>query len=269
MADLPPLSEQGHPFSIDLGDAELHGEARGDAPRLLLLHGFGGDRHGWDAVWERTAASLPAIRSDLRGFGQSRMVRQALFNHADDVLAILDHLAIEQADIAGMSLGGGVALNFALDHPERVRRLILVSPLIMAWDWTPHWRALWRQMRQKALDGDMDGARALWAKHPLFATVPDGPPRDRLDAEIARFPGTQWIKDWQQDLMPDVERLPGLAPPTLLLTGARDMEDFRVMAAIIEASAPQVTRIDLADCGHMLTLEAPDLLADTISDFLR
>jgi pimeloyl-ACP methyl ester carboxylesterase len=47
------------------------------------------------------------------------------------------------------------------------------------------------------------------------------------------------------------------------------MEDFRVMAAIIEASAPQVTRIDLADCGHMLTLEAPDLLADTISDFLR
>lgn len=261
------MTEQGREWAVP--GATLRGRMRGAAPTAVFLHGFGGSQEDWEPIWQALPTAIEAIRYDLRGFGESRAEDEGPFSHADDLLALLDNEGIGRADLIGMSMGGSVAVGFALDHPGRVRRLVLVSPGLMGWDWSEEWRALWRAITASARAGDIEGARALWAAHPLFATVRGRP--DALAAlygSIARYSGAEWIVDRQRPSLPDVERLPLLSCPTLLLSGALDMPDFRLIGDLIEGSAADVRRVDVAGCGHMLTLEAVEICAEAIGVFL-
>jgi pimeloyl-ACP methyl ester carboxylesterase len=181
----------------------------------------------------------------------------APYNHADDLLAVLDASGIDQCDLVGVSMGGSIALNFTLDHPERVRSLVLISPGMVAWEWSDAWRALWQPIIEHARNADMDAARHLWWMHPLFATTRSTTAGTALHASILRYSGQQWIHDNHQLMLPDVERLHRLLTPVLLLTGGKDFEDFRLIADLIAGSAGNVQRIDHPDRGHLLNLEDP------------
>ena len=83
-----------------------------------------------------------------------------------------------------------------------------------------------------------------------------------------RFAGRQWIRDHQVMQVPDLDRLYLLKTPTLLLTGGRDREDFQLIAALIEATAANVQRLNYSACGHLLHLENPKACAHKIRSFL-
>ena len=123
---------------------DIHARQRGAHPGAVFLHGFSGNLHIWDPLWEILDDDVGALRYDLRDFGDSRAQDEREFSHSDDLLAVLDSCAPEPVDLVGVSMGGAVALNFALDHPQRVRRLVLISPAITGWEWSEDWRALWR-----------------------------------------------------------------------------------------------------------------------------
>ena len=257
-------------FSIEVEGGALHGEARGETPALCFIHGMGGDRRDWDRLIEQLPADLPLLRHDMRGFGASRAEPSVSFSHAEDMLALLDAQGIERIVPVGLSMGGGVALNFALSHPERVERLVLVSPAMVGWDWSDEWKAEWRAVSRAARGGDMALARALWFDHPMFAQLRADP---ALAAEfrqtVEEFAGQQWLGSDERAELPDVDRLPALAPPVLLLSGGRDVADMRLIADVIAGAAPQVTRVDFPDAGHMLHIERPAEAARAITDFLR
>lgn len=257
-------------FRVDLPGGALIGVRReGVGVPLVLAHGFGGSWQDWQAVIAALPPERPLIAYDARGFGASTAQPGTPFSHADDLLALLDALEVERADLCGLSMGGGNALHFALDHAVRVRRLVLVSPLILGWSWSADWTERWKAMGRAARAGDVAGARALWWNHPLFAStraVPEA--AAHLKASIDAFPGEQWVQDDQRPELPEVDRLTALAPPTLLLTGTRDTEDFRLIAELIAAAGQNVTRIDHADAGHLLNLEIPLTLAGEIAAFL-
>lgn len=261
-------------ITIRTPDTELHVDIQGECPGAVFVHGLGDDLHIWDELWRelaRNVASVPygMLRYDLRGYGQSVALNQKPFNHADDLLAILDEAGIEQCDLIGASMGGSIALNFTLDHPERVRNLILISPGMVAWEWSDTWNALWQPIVAHARNGEMDEARRLWWEHPLFATTRSSAAGPVLHESIMRFSGAQWIHDYHQLMLPDVERLHLLATRTLLLTGGRDLEDFRLIADLIEASASNLRRIDHPALGHLLHLEDPTSCAGEILAFLN
>ncbi len=255
--------------TISAAGVEFHSHQTGEPPRAIFLHGFGGDLHTWDLLWPALSEKLSALRYDLRGFGASSASDdETPFRHADDLLAIMDVLGVDACDLVGVSMGGAVALNFALDHPQRVRRLILISPGLVAWEWSSEWRTLWRAITAQARSGDMQAARQLWWQHPLFATTRASAAAKSLRESIQRYSGRQWLRDNELHALPDVERLHALEPRTLLLTGGRDFADFRLIADLLETSAPHLTRIDWPECGHLLQLEAPTRCAAQIVDFL-
>lgn len=257
-------------FSIAIDHATLVGDRReGMGVPLMLVHGFGGSRHDWQPVVEALPSTLPLVTFDQRNFGQSTGDAGTAFSHAGDLLALMDALEIELADLCGMSLGGATVLNFALSYPQRVRRLILVSPLIVGWSWSDDWIERWKAIGRKARAGDLDAARELWWQHPLFAAARSCPNACLLRTSITAFHGRQWVQDDQRPELPETERLHTLAPPTLLLTGALDTLDFRLIADVIAASSAQVERIDFADAGHLLNLEKPGELAAQIARFVR
>lgn len=255
-------------FVIKAAGIDFQAQQRGDRPSVVFLHGFGGDLHTWDGVWSALGDQLSMLRYDLRGFGRSAIQQDMSFNHADDLLAILDRLGIDRCDLVGVSMGGSIALNFALDHAERVRNLVLISPGLVAWEWSEAWRALWRAIVAHARSGDMDEARRLWWQHPLFATTRASTAGQSLHESIMRFSGAQWVHDTHRPMLPDVERLHLLKARTLLLTGDRDFEDFRLVAELIEASISDLRRIDYPGSGHLLNLEAPVDCARQIMAFL-
>lgn len=235
---------------------------------LVLVHGFGGSQHDWAPVMGALPADIRLIAYDLRGFGDSSGDPGIAFSHADDLLALLDRLEIAQADICGLSLGGATALNFALNHPERVRRLVLISPLMVGWSWSAEWIERWKQIGRAARAGDLQAARDLWWQHPLFAPTRESAGAPLLRAAIDGFHGHQWVQDDQRAELPEIDRLTELTAPTLLLTGSRDTEDFRLIADLIAGAGQNVARIDHADAGHLLNLEIPGVIAGEIADFL-
>ncbi|MET0270453.1 MAG: alpha/beta hydrolase [Sphingomonas sp.] len=257
------------PGMVRVPGAMLHVERRGAGDRpIVFIHGFGGDRTTWDGIWDALDPARATVRYDLRGFGGSIADAPEPFSHADDLAALLDALAIGRCDLVGLSMGGAVALDFALDRPGRVRRLVLVSPGVAGWDWSAEWRALWRPITAAARDGRMDEARDLWWRHPLFETTRAGPAATGLRRSIMAYAGAQWIADLQRPVLPAVERLHAITAPMLLLTGARDLPDFRLIADLLAAAAPDVRRVDMPGRGHLLHLEDPSGTIGRLAAFL-
>lgn len=124
-----------------MATAEINGfrmnyRIRGHGPPLVWGHGLMGSiarqellSEGLDGLEQR---GLRVISYDARGHGESGYTEdEAHYSwaaHAEDLLALLDHLEVERAHIGGGSMGAGIAITFALAHPERVSRLVLVAP---------------------------------------------------------------------------------------------------------------------------------------------
>jgi len=108
----------------------VHYRDEGAGPPLVLLHGTSSSLHTWDGWVKALAGTRRLIRLDLPGFGLTGPAPDGDYSaerHARVVAALLDRLEVGRADFAGNSLGGRIALTFALAHPERVRKLILVD----------------------------------------------------------------------------------------------------------------------------------------------
>jgi pimeloyl-ACP methyl ester carboxylesterase len=102
-----------------------------DAPAVLLLHGFGASLHSWDAWAEGLQDRLRVVRLDLPGAaltGPDPGGRYSDERGLEVILALLDQLGIQQADVVGHSMGGRLAWRLAAEQPQRVRRLVLIAP---------------------------------------------------------------------------------------------------------------------------------------------
>lgn len=158
---------------LEHGFAEVEGtrlyyETAGSGPPIVLLHGFTLDHSIWDGQMDAFAASHQVIRYDLRGFGQSPPP-SAPYAHVDDLKALLDYLGLARAAILGLSMGGGIAIDFALACPELTRTLIPVDSVLDGYRWSREGRATRRAAAALARGGDLDGARETWLADPFFA----------------------------------------------------------------------------------------------------
>ena len=127
----------------------IHGHQRayvmaGSGPALLLLHGLGCDHRTWDPVIEQLAQRYTVIAPDLLGHGESDKPRAdySVGGYANGMRDLLSVLGIESATVVGHSLGGGVAMQFAYQFPERTDRLVLVAPGGIGPEVTPLLRAV-------------------------------------------------------------------------------------------------------------------------------
>ncbi len=127
---------------VDVGDAELRVAIGGKGPPLLLLHGFPETYLCWHAVAPRLAEWFTVICPDLPGYGQSRRPpaadspeRYTKRAMARDLLALMRSLDYERFALAGHDRGGVVSYRLALDHPDAVTRLVVMSVLPVSEQW--------------------------------------------------------------------------------------------------------------------------------------
>lgn len=108
---------------------ELTSATRAGDGVVLLISGLGATCRTWDPIAPDLAARRWVLAADNRGMGRSAAIRtpEVINDYAADLVELLDHLQIDRADVVGLSLGGVIAQRLAADHPQRVRRLVLMS----------------------------------------------------------------------------------------------------------------------------------------------
>jgi pimeloyl-ACP methyl ester carboxylesterase len=115
---------------LELEGMRVHVRDEGQGPPLVLLHGTGASLHTWDGWVAAMKSHRRLVRLDLPGYGLTGPAPDGDYRperYARTVAAVMDQLGIPRADIAGNSLGGRIALVLALDHPGRVRKLVLLD----------------------------------------------------------------------------------------------------------------------------------------------
>jgi pimeloyl-ACP methyl ester carboxylesterase len=246
--------------------ARLWYDEAGSRPPLLLLHGGLGDSELWEPVVPFLAEHFRTIRTDLRFFGRSTGPA-APWSWHDDVIGLLDELAIERTALAGLSLGGRLATEITLGHPERISALALVAPGLAGHDGRAYTEDMEKRYEAAEAAGDVDAMREVdlepWAPlgvddriRRLWHATPDANPMPE-GVEPLPAPGP-----------PAKERLDELTVPTLVITASHDPAGFREIGPIIAAEAPNARHIEL-DSDHFITLREPELVARTIRDFLQ
>ena len=113
--------------TAEVNDTRLYYEVSGSGHPLVLIHGLALDTRMWDDQFQAFSEYYRVIRFDLRGFGNSTLPTGDQYAYFDDLFALLNYLDISQAHILGLSLGGSVAVDFALAYPEATSSLILVD----------------------------------------------------------------------------------------------------------------------------------------------
>jgi len=257
---------------LELPGARLAYQVAGDGDAVVLVHGFGLDMRMWDAQAAPLAARHRVIRYDCRGFGASGPFDPAVpYTHAADLFALLDHLGIGRAALAGLSFGGRVVLQAALAAPERVAGLALLDAVVDGVPWDPEsWAALAETTRQAQSRGLLAG-RAAWLAHPLFATVWQRPDlASSLATMVAGYPGQHWTghDPHRGDGPRLIDALAELAMPVLVIAGELDVPGFREMSALLARRIPGAAYRDVAGAGHMVNMEQPAAVNDLLDQFL-
>lgn len=254
---------------------------------LLVIHG-GPD---WDHSYlrqplERLADTHRLVFADLRGCGRSTtgLPQDAYTPDAvvADLLALLDALRIERADVLGFSYGGMLAQRLTLAAPQRVRRLIIASSSIppVPDDAYEHWP----EVAQLQAAGN-----AVWADDPepspelvradalagIAANVcrPEARAEYRRRLEQVRFTA-EWARPYVDGTLPparpqnSAERLAALGVPILLLHGRQDMTFPATLAERTAADNPHARAVILDQAGHMAHIDQPELWLDAVAGFL-
>ena len=159
---------------IEANGTRLYVEESGAGDAIVLVHGFSLDTRMWDDQWEPLSSRYRVVRYDLRGFGRSALPTDQHYRHADDLRALTDALGIEPAHIVGLSLGGGVTLDFAVAHPDAVRSIVTVDAIMPGFDPADLGASIskvWRAARSEPLQT----VKELWLEQPLFSGAMSDP----------------------------------------------------------------------------------------------
>jgi len=247
------------------GGTLFYEEAGHGAP-VVLLHGGQLDARMWDAQFAAFAAHYHTIRYDARGYGHSSPPAGP-YSHQADLLALLDQLDVERANLVGLSLGGRIAVDFALAHPERVASLTLAGPGLSGWDWSAesHDPAL----EQAIAAGDRARIAAAWLAGPYMAPAMSHPDLAPVLRELAADNAGSFLQPERETPLkpPAAGRLRELHCPVLLIVGSRDVPDIQdIVERLATVPGARVATFDGA--GHMVNMEQPEAFNHEVLGFL-
>jgi pimeloyl-ACP methyl ester carboxylesterase len=259
-----------------IGNAKLYYEVAGTGQPFVMLHAGVADSRQWNNEFTRFAKHFRTIRYDLRGYGKSEPVDGA-FSHMADLIALLDLLEIrERLVIMGCSMGGGVAMDFALAHPSRVTALVMVDagPSGLQLDVQTHPKAAEAAAAYNAGQLDLvaeletqiwfDGmGRTAHEVNQAMRTLAYDMNRLGLAHDAKRL-GTR-VPDTDT---PAVERLARLDMPVLVIVGAHDTPYMLAAADYMEQQIRSARKAVIADAAHVSNMDQPDEFQRIVKTFL-
>ena len=261
---------------IESNGIELYYEEQGQGDPLLLIMGFTVSSIGWHWNMDGFARTFRTIAFDNRGVGQSDKpdAPYSMPMFADDAAGVLDHLGIEQANVFGISMGGMIAQEFALRHPQRVKSLILgctncggektllpQDPEVL-------------NMLNNIADFDVEQAALAMTKvavTPWFIqkhmstllelnqfSSQHPTPKHGMINQMAAIQGHDTY-----------ERLPDISVPTLVVTGKEDGLVPPENSVTLAQRIPNADLTILSNASHLFNIELAQTTVDVVTEFIQ
>ncbi len=257
---------------VNVNGTRLYYEIAGAGQAVVLLHGFTLDTRMWDDQFLSLAQHFRVVRYDLRGFGKSDVPTGEPYSHVEDLRALLDHLAVPQAHLVGLSKGGAIAIDFALIYPQHTAALVLIDTVLGGFSWSAAGSARDALVWQRASEAGIAAAKASWLAHPLFVPAHRQPAvAARLAQIVADYSGWHFVNaNPEQGLTPPAaQRLAELTMPVLAIAGEEDTPDFRQITELIGQRLPQAQQFVVPGVGHMANMEAPEEVTAAVLTFFQ
>lgn len=263
---------------VDVDGGRLFYEEAGSGPTAMFIHPGLWDRRTWDDQFPVFAQRFRAVRYDVRGYGKSsRPVHD--YSNVEDLLALLQELGIDRTALIGCSMGGGIAVDFALEHPKKVGALVLVASALSGVEETDEdrqkWEPVFAQIMQAARAGDTERAvdllMEIWA--PL-GMDDDAGRRIRQIALENPWGITDEGKLARPIDPPATQRLAEIRVPTLIVLGAQDLEDVNLLWNQYGPQLPASRAVVVEGADHVVNMRQPKefnrlVLAFLGSDYAR
>lgn len=262
-------------FSVDSGYIEVNGgrifyEAAGNGPAIIMIHDGVLHRETWNSQFTAFAGSHRVIRWDRRGYGRSDSPK-APFSNLDDLLILMNVLKVERATLMGCSSGGLLAIDFTLDHAERVSSLVLVGPIISGFGFSKHFNMRGDRGKPKT-DASVAERIKYWARKDPWITAPESKAaKDKMEMLLTANPQNlsgsgRYARGPGRSAM---GLLSEIKVPTLIIAGESDIPDVHAHIGVIQASIAGSLRVVLTHSGHLAHLEVPDAFNQVVLEFLE
>jgi len=241
-------------------------DVAGRGPAVVLITGSNLDRRMWARERDWLSREHTVIRYDLRAHGQSETAK-APFTHVDDLISLLDELAVSKATLIGLSAGSTIALDLALQAPERVARIALVGPSISGYvpkEQLPFAPDLISALQKR----DYSKAGEILLATSVFAVPPES---QALVRSMVMENDRLWTVPREllkPPTRPAVDRLQEVKVPTLVLVGDKDVFQ-REQADLLARRVPGARMIVIPGGGHLLNLTSPKEFQSAVMAFLN
>jgi 3-oxoadipate enol-lactonase len=258
----------------DVYGARLYYEMMGMGHPLVLIHAGIADSRMWDDQFTDFAEHYRVIRYDIRGFGKSAMPTGSS-STSRDLYGLLTALGIARAYVVGLSIGGGIAIDFTLRYPEMVSALVLVASGLGGTQPSAEMRradaTVDAALERGGIDAAVEAENRLWV---------DGPKRtpDQVDptvrARVSEMNGALYRLpevDAPRERLdpPAIGRLGEIHVPTLILVGDGDVPDVIETANLLEQGIAGARKVVFPGVAHMVNMEHPEAFNRIVLNFLR
>jgi 3-oxoadipate enol-lactonase len=255
----------------------MYYEFAGEGEPLVLISGLGGDHMDWmmTQVPAFTAAGYQCLLFDNRDAGQSDESPEASYSirqFADDTAALLDQLDVGQAHILGVSMGGMIAQEFAINYPERAQTVTLVCTLPAAEPYCVHVIESWKTVRRQVTLGEFYAVAGPWVFTYRFYEQPEIVQMFMQMVQENPFPQSVagFLRQCDAIIAHDaLDRLGSITAPTHVIVGAEDILTPPRHARTLAEKIPGARLTTVPEAGHGLFWERPMEFNQAFLDFLK
>jgi 3-oxoadipate enol-lactonase len=258
----------------EVNGVKLHYQIAGEGPCLVLVHSGITDSRSWDPQFSAFTREHRVLRHDIRGFGKSD-IAHGKYSSIDDLADLIDQVGMTQAALLGVSVGGTIVLDTALQHPEMVTALILVGSGMGGREHSREYNQMIDDIDQlyaeKGLDAAIDRDMEVWL-YGRGRTAADVDPQVRAAVrEMDFYNSGRYPPDAEPEGIqpPAVGRLHEIRVPTLVIVGDRDVDDVRQAAEDLHAGIKGATLVVMPGVAHVPNMERPDEFNRLVLDFLK
>lgn len=259
------------------GDARIYYEVAGEGRAFVMIHAGVADSRQWNNEFAHFADQFRVVRYDMRGYGKSAPV-EGEFRHIDDLAAVLDHLGVDRpAVVMGCSIGGGLAMDFALAQPDRVGALIMVgsapSGLVLDVVESPLIEEAEKAWEARDLDRLVELEARMFFDGMGRASEQVDQSMRQLMLEMDRHALGQQARGLGKRLadaeVPAAVRLDALHVPLLIIAGEHDEPYTHAAADYMIEHVPGARKVMIQDAAHLPNMDQPRVFRHIVTTFLN
>jgi len=258
----------------NINGTSIYYEAKGEGFPIVLVSGGGLlDCRAWDRQFETFSERHKVIRYDIRGIGKSARPQEE-FSHSDDLYALLKFLEIERAHIVGLSFGGGIAIDFALERPEMVDHLVLAAtgPSSDA-KGEANLQGLTALSALAKKEGIAKVTQLIFDSG-IFISKENVAAQEKIrkiyldnsDVFENSFP---LIRLWQPASPPAGPRLAEIRARSLVLVAENDNPHYKAITENLAARIPNATTLVIPGATHLINLDKANEFDEAVVSFLE